>query len=260
VSYHGSGDDDGGKYKEPSCRNCEALAKQVDELKADLKLAEVDTFVEVLAEISDGWMQRAIRAEEELGAWMTAAHEAEIAGGNNSETRGNIVACAKELFLRRAEVERLTRWQTVPSTDEEAGIDANRPPCWAEASGKECARHAAQRLDQQNVSLQKELAVFRAEAAKRRASGMEERLARIEDPALREAHRKVWLESDRFREALPDLLKDSELAGRWVVFKDGKVHATFDDIEAAYRKGIELFGVYGGQVISKVPPDEVWIG
>lgn len=29
-------DDDGGKYHEPVCRNCDALVKQIDKLKAEL--------------------------------------------------------------------------------------------------------------------------------------------------------------------------------------------------------------------------------
>lgn len=60
--------------------------------------------------------------------------------------------------------------------------------------------------------------------------------------------REEWA---RFEAALPRLL-DSDLKGRWVVFKDGEVQAISDSLMAAYSEGVRLFGQNGGQVIAEV--------
>lgn len=64
---------------------------------------------------------------------------------------------------------------------------------------------------------------------------------------------KVLEETRRFRQALPDLLK--EHAGKWVVFKDGTVQSIHESADDAYRAGLEKFGREGGQVIAPVVPD-----
>lgn len=58
--------------------------------------------------------------------------------------------------LCEADLATLTRWRTAP-TDDGIIFDPNRPPCCAESFGKECAYHAAQRLDQQCQSQRAEL-------------------------------------------------------------------------------------------------------
>lgn len=62
---------------------------------------------------------------------------------------------------------------------------------------------------------------------------------------------RVLQETLRFREMLPDLLK-TDLAGKWVVFKDGKVHSSHDDKRAAHKAGREAFGYDGGHAIIQV--------
>lgn len=61
---------------------------------------------------------------------------------------------------------------------------------------------------------------------------------------------KVLKETLRFREELPELLKT--LPGKWVVFRDGKVHSSHDDKRAAHRAGLSAFGLDGGQIIIQV--------
>lgn len=77
------------------------------------------------------------------------------------------------------------------------------------------------------------------------------------DPAVAEARRKVAEEAARFRVALPALLADAALAGRWVVFKDGVVVATFDEGGIAYDEGCRRFGELGGFVVARVEPPRV---
>ncbi|HJW74745.1 MAG TPA: hypothetical protein VJ787_03630, partial [Thermoleophilia bacterium] len=68
------------------------------------------------------------------------------------------------------------------------------------------------------------------------------------DPALAEARRKVADEAARFRAALPALLADPALVGRWVLYRDGAVVAAFDDGGSAYDEGRRRFGELGGFV------------
>lgn len=77
------------------------------------------------------------------------------------------------------------------------------------------------------------------------------------DPALAEARRKVAEESGRFRAALPSLLADDKLAGRWVLFRDGAVIASFASGDAAHEDGVRRFGRLGGFVVARVEPPRV---
>ncbi len=61
---------------------------------------------------------------------------------------------------------------------------------------------------------------------------------------------KVLQETLRFREALPELLK--EHAGKWVVFKDDRVQSVHETEHEAYRAGLEKFGRDGGHVVAQV--------
>lgn len=66
---------------------------------------------------------------------------------------------------------------------------------------------------------------------------------------------KVLEESQKFRELIPELL--TTLAGRWVVFKEGKVVKDFPTEDEAYRFGLENFGPEGGQLVFQVVAEEV---
>jgi hypothetical protein len=77
------------------------------------------------------------------------------------------------------------------------------------------------------------------------------------DPAA-DANRKVDEEDERFRAALPALLEDAALRGRWVLFKDGAVVAAFDDMRAAHEEGERRFGRYGGFLVAPVEPERVY--
>jgi hypothetical protein len=72
------------------------------------------------------------------------------------------------------------------------------------------------------------------------------------DPAVTEARRRVAEESGRYRAALPKLLADPTLAGRWVLFRDGAVVASFDGGDAAHEDGLRRFGRLGGFVVARV--------
>ncbi len=61
---------------------------------------------------------------------------------------------------------------------------------------------------------------------------------------------KVREETKRFRDALPSLMKS--LAGRWVVFRDGKVVADFASESEAYESAIDEYGAEGGFVVACV--------
>lgn len=62
---------------------------------------------------------------------------------------------------------------------------------------------------------------------------------------------RVRVEWTRFRAALP-VLESKGYAGRWVVFKDGKVRAEADDEDAALTQGLQMFGPTGAQVVARV--------
>jgi len=61
---------------------------------------------------------------------------------------------------------------------------------------------------------------------------------------------RVLEETIRFRESLPELLK--EYPGKWIVFKDGQVQSVHENEEEAYRAGLERFGREGGHVVAPV--------
>jgi hypothetical protein len=71
------------------------------------------------------------------------------------------------------------------------------------------------------------------------------------DARLARANAAVRDEMACFRAALPELLR-GEHAGRWIVFREGRVCSAHDSSDAAYRAGVEAFGIFGGQVIVRV--------
>ena len=78
------------------------------------------------------------------------------------------------------------------------------------------------------------------------------------DPAVLEADRKATDEMQRFRAALPALLTDERLRGRWVVFKDGAVMRAFDDDREGYRWAVETLGRLSGFVLAPVREPHVY--
>jgi hypothetical protein len=78
------------------------------------------------------------------------------------------------------------------------------------------------------------------------------------DPPVAEANRKVSEEMVRFRAALPKLLEDPALKGRWVVFKDGAVVRASDDDREAYRWAVDTLGRLSGIVLAPVEPERVY--
>lgn len=78
------------------------------------------------------------------------------------------------------------------------------------------------------------------------------------DPAVADADRKVSEEMARFRAALPSLLEDPALAGKWVVFKDGEVVQAFDDRTEGYHWAVEHLGRLSGFVLAPVEPERVY--
>ena len=71
-----------------------------------------------------------------------------------------------------------------------------------------------------------------------------------------DAYKAVMEEMERFRAALPELLKT--LPGKWVVFKDGEVRSVHDDEDAAFLAGMQAFGRDGGHVVACIEPERVW--
>ncbi len=59
---------------------------------------------------------------------------------------------------------------------------------------------------------------------------------------------RVAQEMRRFEEKLPELKEN--YSGRWVVFKDGKVHSDHATENDIYAAGIALFGLDGGHVVA----------
>jgi hypothetical protein len=54
--------------------------------------------------------------------------------------------------------------------------------------------------------------------------------------------KRIFDEAHDFQQTLPLLLKDEAMVGRFVVFRQGQVHAAAETFEAAYQKALELFG------------------
>ena len=74
-----------------------------------------------------------------------------------------------------------------------------------------------------------------------------------------DVHEKVKRESERFRAALPRLLK-SRLRNRWVIFLHGKVEGDFESGHEALVEAQRRFGHDGGFVVTQVRPQRViWI-
>lgn len=67
---------------------------------------------------------------------------------------------------------------------------------------------------------------------------------------MSETERRVLAESEKFRAALPKLLRT--LAGRWVVFRDGKVQKDFSSENDAYAFAVEKYGLDGAAVVAPV--------
>ncbi|MGH9399496.1 MAG: hypothetical protein ACRD00_03945 [Thermoanaerobaculia bacterium] len=61
---------------------------------------------------------------------------------------------------------------------------------------------------------------------------------------------RVKKETRRFRAVLPDLC--AQHPGKWVVFRDGKVHSLHSNPDKAFRAGLDAFGREGGQVIAQI--------
>jgi hypothetical protein len=78
------------------------------------------------------------------------------------------------------------------------------------------------------------------------------------DPAVLDADRKAAEEMQRFRAALPGLLADGALRGRWVVFKDGEVLRDFDDGSEARRWAVTNLGRLAGFVVVQVDEPHVY--
>ena len=70
---------------------------------------------------------------------------------------------------------------------------------------------------------------------------------------------KVRAESERFRAAVPALLK-TRLKGRYVIFLNGEVVADFATGDEAHAEAVRRFGYRGGFVVTQVKPQRViWI-
>ena len=72
-----------------------------------------------------------------------------------------------------------------------------------------------------------------------------------------EANQKVHVEMTRFNDALPKLLADANLVGRWVVFLDGEVRHVDESDRNAYRWAVENLGQLAGFVLAQVVPKRV---
>ena len=78
------------------------------------------------------------------------------------------------------------------------------------------------------------------------------------NPGVAVADKRASEEMERFRTALPQLLADVTLRGRWVVFKDGKVLRDFADHVAAHHWGVDNLGYLSGFVVCPVEPERVY--
>lgn len=63
---------------------------------------------------------------------------------------------------------------------------------------------------------------------------------------------RVKLEFERFKAALPELLKTH--SGKWVVFLNGEVQSMFDDEGSAFDHAVKTLGVEAGFVVAPVVP------
>ena len=79
------------------------------------------------------------------------------------------------------------------------------------------------------------------------------------DPAVADANRRVTEEMERFQAALPTLLLDDTVRGRWVVFKDGVVVHAFDDEAVAYAWARDTLGKLAGFVLARVEPERTHV-
>ncbi len=71
---------------------------------------------------------------------------------------------------------------------------------------------------------------------------------------MSDVREKIKEESQRFVQALPELLKT--LKGRWVVFKDGAVQGDYATESEAYGVAVKRFGLEGGFAIHEVKEQE----
>jgi hypothetical protein len=78
------------------------------------------------------------------------------------------------------------------------------------------------------------------------------------DPSVAEADRKAAEEMQRFRAALPSLLADDAVRGRWVVFKDGAVVRAFDTVTEGRRWAVANLGRLSGFIVAPVAPPHVY--
>ncbi len=72
---------------------------------------------------------------------------------------------------------------------------------------------------------------------------------------MTDVREKIKAESQRFTQALPELLK-TNLKGRWVVFKDGAVQGDYDTESEAYQDAVKRFTLDGGFAIHEVKEQE----
>lgn len=77
-------------------------------------------------------------------------------------------------------------------------------------------------------------------------------------PSVAEADRKAGEEMQRFRAALPSLLADDAVRGRWVVFKDGAVVRAFDTVAEGRRWAVSNLGRLSGFIVAPVEPPHVY--
>jgi hypothetical protein len=65
---------------------------------------------------------------------------------------------------------------------------------------------------------------------------------------------KVLEETKRFQADLPELMK--KFRDLWVLYKDGRVEASFQSEDEAFKAGLEAFGLDGGHIVIRVEPME----
>lgn len=75
--------------------------------------------------------------------------------------------------------------------------------------------------------------------------------------SFEETNAQVGLEIARYQAALPGLLADPAIAGRWVVFFQGRVAYIDDDDKRAYDWAVDHLGYYAPFVFARVEPPRV---